>query len=370
MRILMTVNAAWNIWNFRRPVVEALLADGHQVIIAAPVDNSVADLEALGCKFIPLEMNAKGLNPLDGVSMIGQFRRIIRSAGIELVLSYTIKNNLFGAIAAKSLRIPFIPNVTGLGTAFLSGRLLQFTAEQLYRTAFRSLPVVFFQNEDDLALFLERGLVQIDQAKILPGSGIDLDRFPATPFPIGDETKKFLMISRLLRDKGVVEYVDAARMIRQRHPGTQFQLLGPLGSENRTSLHLDRVKAWVDEGIIDYLGTTDDVRPLIERASCVVLPSYREGAPRTLIEAAAMARPIITTDVPGCRSVLESGISGYLCKARSASSLVASIERFLSLSDEAQAQMGLSGREKMVSEFDQAIVVQAYRSAIAGTARN
>lgn len=365
MRILMTVNAAWNIWNFRKPVVETLLEDGHQITIAAPTDDSVPDLEALGCDFIPLQMDAKGLNPLDGASLISKFRRIMRAADSDLVLSYTIKNNLFGAIAAKSLRIPFIPNVTGLGTAFLSGKVLQTVAEQLYRAAFRSLPVVFFQNADDLALFVERGLVRSDQAKLLPGSGIDLDRFPATPFPVGAESKTFLMISRLLRDKGVVEYVDAARLIRLKHPSAKFQLLGAIGSENRTSISASEVEAWVAEGVVDYLGTTKDVRPFIEGASCIVLPSYREGAPRTLIEAAAMARPVITTDVPGCRSVLDPKISGYLCEPRSAPSLAKSIEQFLSLSDSAQAEMGLAGRRKMASEFDQAIVVKAYRSAIA-----
>lgn len=365
MRILMTVNAAWNIWNFRKPVVEALLADGHQITIAAPTDDSVPELEALRCDFLPLQMDAKGLNPLDGASLISQFRRIMRATESDLVLSYTIKNNLFGAIAAKSLRIPFIPNVTGLGTAFLSGKVLQTVAEQLYRAAFRSLPVVFFQNEDDLALFVKRSLVRTEQAKLLPGSGIDLDRFPATPFPIGAEFKKFLMISRLLRDKGVVEYVDAARLVRQKYPTARFQLLGAIGSENRTSIGVSEVEAWAAEGVIDYLGTTKDVRPFIESASCIVLPSYREGAPRTLIEAAAMARPVITTDVPGCRSVVDPDVSGYLCKARSAFSLARSMEHFLQLSDDAQVEMGLAGRHKMATEFDQAIVVEAYRSAIA-----
>ena len=365
MRILITVNAAWNIWNFRKPLVEALLEDGHQITIAAPTDDSVPELEALGCDFIPLRMDAKGLNPLDGASLISQFRRIMRAAESDLVLSYTIKNNLFGAIAAKSRRIPFIPNVTGLGTAFLSGKVLQTVAEQLYRAAFRSLPVVFFQNKDDLALFVKRGLVRTEQAILLPGSGIDLDRFPATPFPVGAEFKTFLMISRLLRDKGVIEYADAARVVRQKYPTARFQLLGAIGSENRTSIGVSEVEAWAAEGIIDYLGTTKDVRPFIETASCIVLPSYREGAPRTLIEAAAMARPVITTDVPGCRSVVDPDISGYLCEARSALSLANSMALFLSRSDDAQSEMGLAGRRKMAAEFDQAIVVEAYRSAIA-----
>jgi glycosyltransferase involved in cell wall biosynthesis len=174
----------------------------------------------------------------------------------------------------------------------------------------------------------------------------------------------FLMIARLLRDKGVMEFVDAARQIKARHPKAQFQLLGAAGSENRSSIDHATVNNWVKEGVIEYLGTTNDVRPAISAASCVLLPSYREGAPRTLIEAAAMARPVISTDVPGCRAVVDNNISGFLCDARSADSLAATIERFLSLSPGAQKTMGQFGRAKMERKYDQSIVVDAYRQAI------
>jgi len=177
MHILMTVNAAWNIWNFRRPLVEALLADGHRITVLAPPDDSVADLERIGCHFRPLDMSVKGLNPVEDLKLQRRLKRIFQEERPEAVLSFTIKNNIFGAWAARSAGVQFVPNVTRLDTAFLSGGLLQTIAEQLYRRAFRKLPVVFFQNEDDRSLFLDRKLVRTNQARLLPGSGIDLIHF-------------------------------------------------------------------------------------------------------------------------------------------------------------------------------------------------
>lgn len=364
LHILMTVNAAWNIWNFRRPLVEALQADGHRITVLAPPDDTVTELERLGCRVQPLEMSVKGLNPLEDLRLQRRLIRIFRETCPDVVLSYTIKNNVFGARAAKSVGVPFLPNVTGLGTAFLSGKLLQTVTEQLYRRSFAGLPVVFFQNEDDRDLFLDRRLVTADQVRLLPGSGIDLDRFAPASMPAPDAPQVFLMIARLLRDKGVMEFVEAARQIKTRHPKARFQLLGAVGSENRSAIDRSTLEGWVAEGVVEYLGTAPDVRPAIAAASCVVLPSYREGAPRTLIEGAAMARPVIATDVPGCRAVVDNEVSGFLCAVRSADSLSAAMERFLALPPDAQRAMGAAGRAKMVREYDQALVVNAYRAAL------
>lgn len=364
MRVLISVNAAWNIWNFRRPLVEALLADGHDVKVLAPKDDAVPKLEALGCSVRHLEMNVKGLNPLQDSNLLIRLRKHFRTLQPDVILSFTIKNNLFGAIAAKTLGIPFIPNVTGLGTAFLSGGVLETVALTLYKTAFRSLTVVFFQNEDDRTLFVERGLVTASQARLLPGSGIDLDHFSAVTYPSEEGVPVFLMVARLLRDKGVLEYVDAARRVKARHPAARFQLLGATASENRTAIDRETVQDWEREGVIEYLGTVEDVRPSIEAAQCVVLPSYREGAPRTLIEAAAMARPLIATDVPGCRAVVDDGKTGFFCEVQSGESLAAACEAFMALPVEERAAMGHAGRSKMEQEYGHSIVVDAYRKVL------
>lgn len=364
MRVLLTANSAWNIWNFRRPLVEAFQGAGYKVIILAPEDDAAAYLEELGCEFHALKMDIKGTNPLNDYLLKRRYQRHFQKLKPDVVFSYTIKNNLFGALAAKRLKIPFVPNVTGLGTAFLSSGALQRIAEALYRSAFAGLPIVFFQNEDDNALFVERGLVAPDQARLLPGSGIDLLRFSASPLPAEESPMTFLMIARLLKDKGVVEYVEAARIVKKKFPHTRFQILGAIGSENRTAIGSDTVDEWIREGAVEYLGTTNDVRPAIEAATCVVLPSYREGAPRTLIEAAAMGRPLIATDVPGCRSVLDHEITGYLCEVRSAESLSSSIERFINLTAKERDKMGRASREKMEREFSQEIVISEYQRAL------
>lgn len=361
---MMTANAAWNIWNFRRPLVEAFLNDGHCVTIVAPADDSVSDLEALGCRFRSLAMDPKGLNPYDGWVLFQRFKQLFRAEKPDVILSYTIKNNIFGAMGARAAGSPFIPNVTGLGTAFLSGGVIRKIAEQLYRRAFDALPIVFFQNEDDRDLFVNLRLVRPDQARMLPGSGIDLARFAAVELPPPHEPPILLMIARLLRDKGVVEFVEAARQVKAQQADVRFQLLGAIGSENRTAIDAATVQGWERDGTLEHLGVTTDVRPYIAAANCVVLPSYREGAPRTLIEAAAMARPLIATDVPGCRAVVDRDLSGFLCEVRSADSLAAAMRRFLVLPHAAQAVMGRAGRAKMEREFDEAIVVRAYRDAV------
>lgn len=366
MHILITVNAAWNIWNFRRSLVEALLADGHRITILAPYDESVPSLQACGCRFVPLAMDVKGLNPLADFSLVRRFGRHFRSERPDVILSYTIKNNLFGALAARRLGLPFIPNITGLGTAFLSGGFLRAVAEGLYRKAFRHPEVVFFQNADDRDFFIERKLIRAAQAELVPGSGIDLRHFDVAPLPVTKTQPVFLMIARLLRDKGVAEFVDAAIRVKSLLPQARFQLLGALAPENRAAIDPQLVQSWHAEGVIEYLGQAPDVRPYIAAASCVVLPSYREGAPRTLIEAASMGRPIIATDVPGCRSVIEDGVTGYLCTVRSGESLAQACLKFLGLCDEARAAMGKEGRRKMEREFDQAIVIGAYRRRLAG----
>lgn len=334
----------------------------------APDDDGTPRLRAMGIATVPLAMSRSGLNPLEDGGLVLRCIRHFRELRPDAVLSFTIKNNLYGALAAKRLGLPFVPNVTGLGTAFLSGPVLRTVAERLTRAAFRGLDTVFFENGDDRALFVARGLADPAQARVVPGTGIDLARFAPAPLPGGEPV--FLLVARLLKDKGVEEYVEAARRVRARHPGARFQLLGPAGADNRTAIGPDRVRAWVEEGAVEYLGETADVRPFLAAATCVVLPSYREGAPRALIEAAAAARPLIATDVPGCRSVLEDGRTGFLCAPRSAEALEAAILRFLALSPSAQTAMGNAGRAKMEREFDEALVVAAYREAVArATAR-
>jgi glycosyltransferase involved in cell wall biosynthesis len=364
LRIMMTVNAAWNIWNFRRPLVAAMLADGHEVIVLAPGDATAASLTAMGCRVIDLPMDLKGLNPVRDASLIIRLRQCFVDCQPDVVFGFTIKNNIYGALAARLAGVSFVPNVTGLGTAFISRGGLQAVVQLLYRLAFAKVPQVLFQNRDDLELFVERGLVSRARTRLVPGSGIDLAHFGPSKPPAKDGATVFLMVARLLRDKGVREFAEAARLVRNDHPNVRFQLLGAAGSANRSAIDLAAVKGWSATHGIEYLGTSTDVRCEIANADCVVLPSYREGAPRTLIEAAAMGRPVIATDVPGCRDVVDDRVSGYLCQVRSAASLAETCLRFLQLSLSERHEMGRAGRAKMEREYDVALVTQAYRDVL------
>lgn len=364
MHAIVTANAAWNIWNFRQPVLRAIAESGGRTIVLAPPDDSFPRLQALGCITIPMPMDVKGLNPVVNLRQITEFRRHFEALKPDIVLSFTIKNNIFGAFAAKSMDVPFIPNVTGLGTAFLAGRALRAASVQLYRSAFRNLPTVFFENGEDRDLFDQLRITRGGQAVALPGTGLDLKHFAGAEFPPLGSGIVFLMVGRILRDKGVIEYVEAARALKRARPDLRFQLLGPLDAQNRSAISVGTVRDWQAEGVIEYLGATDDVRPFVRAAHCVVLPSYREGAPRGLMEAAAMARPIVTTDVVGCRAVVDRDVTGFLCAPRSADALAAAMARFLRLGPDRQRLMGLAGQQKMINEYDERLVIDAYHAAI------
>jgi glycosyltransferase involved in cell wall biosynthesis len=320
-------------------------------------------MDALNVERIPIRIERSGLNPLADLALLARYRRLLRRLRPVAYLGYTIKPNIYGSIAAASLGIPALPNVSGLGTAFIRGGLLQQVVTKLYRLGFRRAPVVFFQNAEDRELFVDRRIVRQQQTRVLPGSGVDLGRFTPEPPPEGPPT--FLLIGRLLRDKGVIEFVEAARSLRATLPDARFQLLGPIDEGNRTSIHRSELDQWAEDGVIEYLGTTDEVRPFIAGATAVVLPSYREGLPRSLLEAAAMGRPLIATDAPGCRDVVEDGINGYLCGVCDAASLAGAMRRMAELPHHRRVAMGDAARRKVEDKFSEEFVVRAYLDVLA-----
>jgi glycosyltransferase involved in cell wall biosynthesis len=362
--VVLSANSDWNIANFRGGLVRALAAAGYEPLVIAPRDPAAdAMMRALEVERISLRMDRSGLNPLADLRLLRTYRRHLERLRPTAYLGFTIKPNVYGSFAAGSLGIPALPNVSGLGTAFIRGGPLQRLVTQLYRIGFRRAPVVFFQNGEDRELFVERRIVRPDQARLLPGSGVDLELFVPAPLPEGPTT--FLFIGRLLTDKGVVEFVEAARALRSELPDARFQLLGAVDEGNRTAIRQAALDSWRAEGVIEYLGTTDDVRPFIAKAGAVVLPSYREGLPRSLLEAAAMARPLIATDVPGCREVVEDGINGYRCAARDPASLAAAMRRLAQLPRAQRLAMGEAGRRKVQDRFSEAFVVRAYLDVLA-----
>jgi glycosyltransferase involved in cell wall biosynthesis len=336
-----------------------LRSAGYEPVVIAPQDPAADNrMRELGVERIPIAVDRAGLNPLTDLRLIVRYRALLKRLRPAAYLSYTIKPNIYGSLAAGSLGIPALPNVSGLGTAFIRGGGLQALVTRLYRIGFARAPVVFFQNEEDRALFVGRGIVRRNQARVVPGSGVDLDHFAPAPLPDGPPV--FLFIGRLLRDKGVGEFVEAARSVRRDFPEARFQLLGGLDEGNRTGIRQPELDSWLAEGVVEHLGTTDDVRPYIAAATAVVLPSYREGLPRSLLEAAAMARPLIASDVPGCRDVVEDRVNGFLCKVRDHLSLAQTMRSLVEVPRKQRLGMGEAGRRKVQERFSEAFVVRAY----------
>lgn len=365
-KIIISVNTAWNLYNFRSCLIKAFIQHGYQVIAAAPHDDYSHRLNELGCRFVHVPMDSNGTHPARDLSLLMHYFRLLQAERPCVYLGYTVKPNVYGSMAAHMLGIPVINNIAGLGTTFINSSALTHLVRLLYRVALRKSRRVFFQNADDQELFVNTGLVRPDSTDRLPGSGMDLTRFQAAAsLPEQNRDFVFLLVSRMLKDKGVEEFVEAARLLRRKGLPAQFQLLGFVDTANPNSISWEKLCAWEAEGLVHYLGRTDDVRPYLANADCVVLPSYREGVPRSLLEAAAMARPIIATNVVGCKDVVDDHINGLLCLEKDAADLAEKMMEMLQFSPQRRAEMGMAGRRKVEREFDEKLVVQKYLNAIA-----
>ncbi|MGI8931688.1 MAG: glycosyltransferase family 4 protein [Sphingomicrobium sp.] len=354
--VVVSANSIWNITNFRVGLIKGLAANGIKTVVAAPGAGSEAG-------FFDIAIDRSGINPLRDAALVLAYRRLLSQVRPAAYLSFTIKPNIYGAIAARIVGVPSIPNISGLGTAFLRGGALAHFVGVLYRVAFRRCAIVFFQNPDDRDLFVARRIVTPSQARVLPGSGIDPKQFmPVAGLDGGPPS--FLMVARLLGDKGVREYVAAARRLRDSVPAARCRLLGPLDEGNRSAISRAELETWVAEGAIDYLGEADDVRPAIAQATAVVLPSYREGLSRTLLEAAAMGKPLVATDVPGCREVVSEGVNGALCAPRDADSLARAMMRIVALDPAKRTEMGRASRKMVQERYSESLVVAAYLDAL------
>ncbi len=364
--LLFCANTAWSMVRFRYGLLEDLIRDGYEVHVVAPEDSEVPALRAMGCRFHPMEMSAQGRNPIQDLRLVAALLALYRRVRPALIFHYTIKPNIYGSMAARLAGIRSIAVTTGLGYVFINRGIVSVVSKLLYRLALRFSGQVWFLNQEDRMAFESAGLVDGRKCTVLPGEGIDLDFFapPTQPDEPTSDQFRFLLIARMLWDKGIGEYVEAARALKVRHAHMRFLLVGPPGGENPSAIAQRQIDAWVAEGVIEYLGVARDIRPVIGAAHCVVLPSYREGIPRALLEAAAMGRPVIATAVPGCKDVVDDGETGLLCRARDAADLEAKMEEMEQQDLAAWRRMGDAGRAKMASSFDERYVIAHYRKVI------
>lgn len=368
---MISINSSWNFLNFRAGLIKALIRDGYEIVAVSPRDQLSGRLEEMGCRTIAIPMNARGTSPLADAMLFGHYLRILRQEAPCAFIGYTAKPNIYGSLAAHLLGIPVVNNIAGLGTAFLSRGWVNQLVRGLYKISLSRSSVVFFQNPEDLEIFVDGYLVSSEAAQLLPGSGVDTSRFsPAKkPTPRGEQFT-FLMASRLLWAKGVEDFARAAGLLRQRLPNARFQLLG-IFEQGSGAIREKTLQTWVAETGMEYLGSVEDVRDYLAHADCVVLPTYYpEGTPRILLEAAAMGKPIIATDVPGCREVVRDGLNGFLVPPRNAECLAAAMVGMAEKPEEEVMRMGAQSRRRAETEFDEQIVIDRYRQAIAAAVRN
>ena len=351
MRILVLANFDLGLYNFRKELLQKLLDMGNEVYISLPYGDKIEALEKMGCKFIETDIDRRGINPLTDFKLILKYLKIIKKTKPDKVITYTIKPNIYGGIACRIKKNPIYVNITGLGTAFNSGKSLERIANFMYRNAFKKAKVVFFENKGNRDFLVSKGLVAADKAYCLNGAGVNLEEFAPLEYP-EDGAVHFLFVGRVMREKGVDELFDVAKRLSEEGADASVEIVGPF-EENYEST----VKELDEAGIIKYHGFQNDVKPFIEKAHCIVLPSWHEGMSNTLLEGAACARPLITSNIHGCMEAVEDGETGYLVNVKDADDLYDKMKLFLNLSYEEKAKMSDNSRSHIAENFSRESVV-------------
>jgi len=363
MRVLILANNDIGLYKFRKEVIEELLKD-NEVFICLPEGEFVASLVAMGCKFLPCEFNRHGMNPLKELKLISDYKKVIKQCNPDIVFTYTIKPNVYGGMVCAGKKVPYVANITGLGTAVENPGLVQKITLFLYRFGLRKAQKVFFQNKENQDFMLMHKVVK-GTYDLLPGSGVNLTQYQVMEYPQGDIVD-FVFIARVMKEKGIDQYLDAAEYIRAKYPYTRFHICGFCEQDYEEKLH-----ELHEKGIVIYHGLVSNIAEIHAISQCTIHPTYYpEGLSNVLLESAACGRPIITTDRSGCREVIDDGINGFVVKQKDSQDLIEKIEKFLDLSVEERKQMGLAGRAKVEKEFSREIVVEKYMKEVVEAMKN
>lgn len=353
MRILVLANEDEGLYQFRGELLSELLKE-NEVFASVPAGKYIKDLEDMGCKVLNTEFNRHGINPIADISLMLKYRKYIRNIKPDLALTYTIKPNVYGGFICGLERVPFFANITGLGTAVETPGLMQKITVLLYKIGLKKATRVFFQNNDNRDFMIKKGVVK-NNYTVIPGSGVNLNHFSLLPFPEGAKVE-FAFISRIMKQKGIDQYLEAAEIIKSSHPETEFHICGYYDGD-----YENKIRDYQDRGIVQYHGNLRDVREIHKIIQCTIHPTYYpEGLSNVLLESAASGRAIITTNRSGCREVVDDGINGFVVREKDSNDLAQKIEQFLNMPWEQRKAMGLRGREKVEKEFDRQIVVKAY----------
>ena len=357
-KILILTNHSYMLYRFRLELIQELMKS-HEVVLSMPFVGHEEDFQALGLRCIETDIDRRGINPATDLKLFHTYLRLLKEEKPDLVITYSIKPNIYGGLACRIAGVPYCANVQGLGTAFQRKGLAQFVTV-LYKLALGKARTVFFENRENAEEFCRRGILSAEKETILPGAGINLERYSYVPYP-ENKAIHFLYLGRIMKEKGMDELFAAMRRLREKFgAGMVLDIVGFFDDEGYKA----QVDQLVAEGIAVYHGFQSDPLPYYTAADCVVLPSYHEGMSNVLLEAAATGRPVITSDIPGCREAVEDGKTGLLCKARDCASLYEQMARMAETSPADRQAMGLAAHEKMLQEFDKHLVVEKTMSAL------
>lgn len=359
MKILILANNDVGLYKFRKELLEELLKT-HEVYISLPNGDFVKDMIAMGCQFVETDFSRHGTNPVSELKLFLSYKRMLKEIKPGIVFTYTIKPNVYGGIACQALKIPYVANITGLGTAVENPGLMQKMILFLYRKGLKGAQKVFFQNTENLEFMLGNKIIG-GSHDLLPGSGVDLKNYLFERYPDDNGKLIFITVGRIMKDKGISELLHAAGTIKNKYPGVIFKLIGSFDEDYQTEVQ----KAHKD-GIIEYLGQQQDVKPFYKECNAVIHASYHEGMSNVLLEASATGRPVIATNIPGCREIFDNGVSGISFKPKDANDLVRAIEVFIRLSHEQRAEMGKAARKKVQDQFSREIVIGKYLNELKG----
>ena len=358
-KVLILTNSDIGLYNFRKELIERMIKESYEVYVALPYGVKVDLLKEIGCNFVDTPINRRSTNPIEDIKVFLKYIKILNEIKPEVVLTYTVKPNVYGGIACRLKKIPYICNVTGLGSGYLNGGIVQKVVQTLSKLAFRKANKVFFQNTADRDLLVQQGVVK-DNYDLLPGSGVNLDTYKLLPYPPEEQPINFNFVARVMKDKGIDEYLEAAKIIKKKYPDIIFNVIGMIDEH----YYKDILRKYEEDGIINYHGFQTDIMPFIEKCNCMINPSYTEGMSNVLLENAACGRPLIASDIPGCKEIIDEGINGYKFEVKNVSNLVEKVEMFINTSYENKVKLGISGRDKVEKEFARQIVVNKYIECI------
>lgn len=350
MRILILANNDVGLYRFRKELIEKLLEE-HEVIISLPYGPLVEPLKKMGCRFVDTPIDRRGMNPFKDIKLYLNYRKILKKESPDLVITYTVKPNIYGGYACKKANIHYCVNITGLGTTFQNEGVLKKLVVTMYRAALKKAKTVFFENAENRDIFVESKIITKEKTCVLNGAGVNLDHYQVTEYPNGDTTR-FLFIGRVMKEKGVNELFEAMKRLVSDGFDVHLDVLGGYEEDYKAV-----IKRYENEGWLAYYGFQDDVRPFIAASHCFVLPSWHEGMANSNLECAASGRPVITSNIHGCLEAVENGESGFLCEKQNAENLYTEMRDFVAMSYDERKRLGANGRIRMEKYFDRKTIV-------------